>query len=85
MGALPTLVLEKKNATHRSRPREAKRTHPMIALSNKILYLMEIALSNSYQLLIVMKRGTSPNLSSFYFHSSWIYVEIMTQNVNLPI
>ena len=32
-----------------------------------------------------MKGGTSQNLSSFYFHNSWIYVEIMTQNVNFPI
>ena len=28
-----------------------------------------------------MKGGTSQNLSSFYFHNSWIYVEIMTLQV----
>ena len=32
-----------------------------------------------------MKEGTSQNLSSFYFHHYWIYVEIMTQNVNFLI
>ena len=47
---------------------------------HKILYFMEIALSNSYQLLICWKGA-----SSFYFHNSWIYVEIMPQNVNFPI
>ena len=31
------------------------------------------------------ERGTSQNLSSFYFHNSWMYVEIMTQNVNFHI
>ena len=31
------------------------------------------------------ERGTSQNLSSFHSHSSWIYMEIMTQNVNFPI
>ena len=52
---------------------------------HKILYFMEIALSNSYQLLIWWKGGTSLNLSSFYFNNSWIYVEVMTPNVNFPI
>ena len=33
----------------------------------------------------MMKEGTSQNLSNFYFHNYWIYVEIMTQNVNFPI
>ena len=33
----------------------------------------------------MVKGGTSQNLSSFYFHNSWIDVEIMSQNVNLPI
>ena len=33
----------------------------------------------------MMKGGTSQNLSNFYFHNSWIYVEIMTRNVNFPI
>ena len=33
----------------------------------------------------MMKGGTSQNLTSCYFHKSWFYVEIMTQNVNLPI
>ena len=47
-------------------------------------YFMEIARSNSYQLLIWWKRAPK-NLSSFYFHNSWIYVEIMTQNVNFTI
>ena len=32
-----------------------------------------------------MKGGTSENLSSFYFHNSWIFVEVMTQNLNFPI
>ena len=44
---------------------------------------MEISLSNST--FGMMKGGTSQNLSSFYFHNSWIYVEIMTQNVNFLI
>ena len=30
-----------------------------------------------------MKGGTSQNLSSFYFHNSWIYVEIMTKKGKL--
>ena len=33
----------------------------------------------------MMKGGTSQDLFSFYLHNSWIYVEIMTQNVNFPI
>ena len=33
----------------------------------------------------MMKGGTSQNLTSFYFRNSWIYVETMTQTVNLPI
>ena len=33
----------------------------------------------------MIRGGTSQNLSSFYFHNSRIYVEIMTQNVNFPI
>ena len=48
---------------------------------HKILYFMEIALSNSYQLLISWKGAHL----SFYFHYSWFYVEITTQNVNFPI
>ena len=44
----------------------------------KILYFIDIALFNSYQLFIL-----SPNLNSFNFHNS--FVEIMTQNVNFPI
>ena len=32
-----------------------------------------------------MKGGTSQNLTSFYFHNSWFYWEIMNQNVNFPI
>ena len=31
------------------------------------------------------ERDTSQNLSGFYFHNSWIYVETMTQNVNFSI
>ena len=31
------------------------------------------------------ERGTSQNLSSFYFHNCWIFVEVMTQNVNFHI
>ena len=44
---------------------------------------MEISLSNST--FGMMKGGTSQNLWSFYFHNCWIYVEIMTQNVNFLI
>ena len=33
----------------------------------------------------MMKGGTSQTISSFYFRNSWIYVEIITQNVNFPI
>ena len=33
----------------------------------------------------MMKRGTSQNSSSIYFHNSWIYVETMTPNVNFPV
>ena len=32
----------------------------------------------------MMKGGTSQNLSSFYSHNYWVYVEIITQNVNSP-
>ena len=48
---------------------------------HKTLYFMEHLLSNFYQLLIWWKGAHL----SFYFHNSWIYVEIMTQNVNFPI
>ena len=56
---------------------------------HQILNFMEIALSNSYHSyqpkLDMMKGGTSRNFSSFYFHNFWINVEIMTQNVIVPI
>ena len=51
--------------------------------NKKILYFMEIALSNLYKLLMMKKGDTCQNLVQLiYFHNSWIYVEIMTRNVN---
>ena len=49
-----------------------------------ILYFMEFAPPNSCHLLLLWKGGTSQKVSSFYFHNSWIYVEIMTQMSTFP-
>ena len=44
----------------------------------------QIFLGDAYQFFYMMKGGTSQNLSSFYLHNSWIYVEIVTQMSTFP-